>query len=250
MPLFAHVNDRIFTDPRVTIHEADGRQFMGRAPREYGVVTLEPPPPRAAGAASLYTAEIYARARQSMRPGGVIAQWLPLHGLSETELLLLARTFGASFAHAAIFILNADEAALIGSPTELVLDVSKLRARLAVPGVRESLASIDITAGDEGDDRLLAEIAALGPVHGAAFTALVGPGPIVTDDRPLAESFAVLLAQRSFERAGEPDGRNAFFRRVLASPWAPLPVRGTLPAGYRAASARLRAEMTAVLQRR
>jgi spermidine synthase len=244
LPLFAHVNDRVFENPRVRIHEADGRQFMGRVPRSFGVITLEPPPPRAAGAASLYTAEIYQRAKASMQPGGMLAQWLPLHGLSETELWLLTRTFVRVFPQAALFVLNPDEAALIGSPGPLIVDLARLRERLEIPAVKASLAGIGFATDDPA--QLAAAVLAIAPVHGETLARLAGEGPIVTDDRPLAETFAVLLGTADGQRRHEEDGRNAFYRRVLAAPWAPLPTNATLPPGYAAASAQLRAELEAL----
>jgi spermidine synthase len=245
LPLFAPVNDRIWTDPRVNIVRADGRQFMGASRRPWGVITLEPPPPRAAGAASLYTAEIYQRARRSLRPGGVIAQWLPLHGLTEAELLLLSRTFLQVFPDAALFMLNPHEAALLGSPGPLVLDAARLRGRLAVPAVAAGLGDIGFPAGKA--DALLAEIAALSPLQGADLARFVGPGPVVTDDRPLAESFAAVLGEDAGAPAGEEPGRAAFVRHLLARTWQAPPLSGPvsprLTAAVAAAQARLRQEL-------
>jgi len=253
LPLFAHVNDRVWTDPRVAVVRADGRQFMGATGIPYGVITLEPPPPRAAGAASLYTAEIYQRARRAMRPGGVIAQWLPLHGLTEAELMLLSRTFIQVFPDAALFMLNPYEAALVGSPGPLVLDAARLRDRLGVPAVASSLASVGFS--DAGVEAQLAEIVALAPLHGRALARFVGPGPVVTDDRPLAESFAAVLSggQSDGEApAATPDGtepgRAAFLRRLLAQDWQPPAVTGPTPTGLPEAQERLRQELAGSLR--
>jgi spermidine synthase len=211
LPLFARVNHSVWNDPRVHMHEADGRQFLTRAPRNYGVITLEPPPPRAAGAASLYTVGFYERARASLRPGGVIAQWLPLHGLTEAEILMLARTFLAVFPDAALFLLNSDEAALLGSPGPLVLDVDRMRPRLESPAVRASLARIGFAADDTG--QLAADLLALAPVSGLALRELVGEGPVVTDNRPLIEQFGFILAADASSQL-DPDGRRGLMRRL------------------------------------
>jgi hypothetical protein len=233
------------------IHEADGRQFMGRAARSYGVVTLEPPPPRAAGAASLYTVQMYQRARKALRPGGMVAQWLPLHGLTHAELTLLARSFLAVFPDAALFLLNQNEAALLGSAAPLVVDLPRLLARLASPTVQQSLRGI----GFSGDDprSLAGEILGLAPLHGAALADFIGPGPIVTDDRPLVESFAAVIslaeeapsaAAASGAHAGDAEpGRAAFVARLLAAPWTPLPVGNGPPPDIAGSLARLRREL-------
>lgn len=240
LPLFAHVNDSVWADPRVTIHEADGRQFMTRAIPGYGVITLEPPPPRAAGAASLYTTGLYRRVRAALRPDGIIAQWLPLHGMTEVEILMLARTFLAEFPEAALFMLNADEAALLGSPRPLLFDVDRVKQRLQDPRVRAALARIGFAVSDV--DGLAASLLALAPVHGSALRALVGEGPLVTDDQPLIEQFATLLTSHAQARF-DPNGRLGFLRRVLAVVAPGLPARGPALAGLDAARASLRLEM-------
>jgi spermidine synthase len=237
LPLFAHVNHSVWNDPRVRMHEADGRQFVTRALRNYGVITLEPPPPRAAGAASLYTIGFYERVHASLRPGGVLAQWLPLHGLTEAEILVLARTFLAVFPNAALFLLNPDEAALLGSPSPLVFDADRVRRRLASPAVRAALARIGFATDDAG--HLAADLLALAPAGGPALLRLVGDGPVVTDNRPLIEQFGFILAA-DVSSGLDHDGRRGLLRRLanLAAP--DLSSRGAVLPDLPAAQAALR----------
>jgi spermidine synthase len=242
LPLFVRVNHQVWADPRATIHEADGRQFMTRALRGYGVITLEPPPPRAAGAASLYTLGLYERARSSLNPGGVIAQWLPLHGMTESEILMLARTFQRIFPEAALFLLNPDEAALLGSAGPLSFDSRRVQQRLQDKAVRAALQTIGFDTDDPA--QLAAMLLALAPVHGAALRALVGEGPVVTDDRPLIEQFVTLLADR---RRFDPDGRRGLLRRLAATD-SPLPVLGAPLPALAAAQARVRGQFLAWLR--
>src|SRR5690606_10677281 len=51
---FEHVNGRVADDPRVALIIDDGARYLRRASETYDVITLEPPPPRAPGASSLY----------------------------------------------------------------------------------------------------------------------------------------------------------------------------------------------------
>ncbi|HJX65363.1 MAG TPA: fused MFS/spermidine synthase [Polyangia bacterium] len=244
LPLFAHVNHSVWNDARVRMHEADGRQFVTRTPQNYGVITLEPPPPRAAGAASLYTIGFYERARASLRPGGVIAQWLPLHGLTEAEILMLARTFLTVFPEAALFLLNPDEAALLGSPSPLVFDVDRVRRRLESPAVRAALARIGFATDDTS--HLAADLLALAPVSGPALRELVGDGPVVTDDRPLIEQFGFILATDASWRL-DPDGRRGLLRRLADRPAPALPSRGAALPDLTAARETLRSRILAWL---
>jgi predicted membrane-bound spermidine synthase len=248
LPLFASVNYAVWTDPRVRIHEADGRQFMTRSLGGYGVITLEPPPPRAAGAASLYTLGLYQRARDVLMPGGVIAQWLPLHGMTEIEILMLGRTFQQVFPNTALFILNPDEAALLGSIEPLVFDVDRVTRRLADKRIQSALARIGFTSSDSAS--LATELLALAVVHGPALRQLLGEGPIITDDHPLIEQFAILLTPQA-QKQFDPDGRRGLLHRITATNenTPSLSIRGPMLPGLHAARSLIRTQINGWLQK-
>jgi len=46
-------------DPKVEIRIADGRHELLSQQRQYDLITLEPPPPPAAGVVNLYSREFY-----------------------------------------------------------------------------------------------------------------------------------------------------------------------------------------------
>jgi len=170
-----------------------------------------------------------------MRPDGVLAQWLPLHGMTASETFMLARTFLAVFPSAALCLLNHGEAALLGAPQGMLPDADRLRVRLAKPDLARDLTRLGFR-GTTPDDQLAA-VLALCPIHGPALRALVGDGPVVTDDRPLIEQFATGLltdARHNLDenaRELETDGRRALLTRLLAATTEVLPVRGPLPTG-------------------
>ena len=56
----------------------DGRRYLERTTQQFDLITIDPPPPvEAAGSSMLYSEEFYAAARKRLRPGGILAQWLP-----------------------------------------------------------------------------------------------------------------------------------------------------------------------------
>lgn len=102
-PLF-EVNERVLEDPRVEAITMDGRAWLRRTDRRYDVITLEPMPPNFSGVNSLYSKEFYEIAKAALRPGGVVAQWLPIHLLDPEHAASVARTFQAVFPDAVLWI--------------------------------------------------------------------------------------------------------------------------------------------------
>ena len=91
------------TDARTTVTIDDGRHHLVTTDQQYDVITSEPPPPNHAGVVNLYTREYYAAARRVLAPGGVLAQWLPIFQLSESDTRTIVSAFVAEFPHTALF---------------------------------------------------------------------------------------------------------------------------------------------------
>lgn len=198
--LFGHVNDEVWTSPRGHVHLQDGRVFVARAPAaSYDVIALEPPPPRVAGVSALYSLQFYQQARRVLKAGGAVVQWLPLHGMTEAELRMLARTFQAAFADARLIRILDVEGALLATNGPGA-DEAEIGRRLAVRGVADQLADIGA-----GDPRTLPTVA------GEVLRQRLGPGPIVTDDDPRIEQFAAGLPEFG---AGTDSAGLVFARRV------------------------------------
>ena len=80
----------------------DGRRYLERTTQQYDLITIDPPPPvEAAGSSMLYSEEFYAAARKRLRPGGILAQWLP-EGDSE-DFAAVARALRNSFPYVRVF---------------------------------------------------------------------------------------------------------------------------------------------------
>jgi spermidine synthase len=59
----------------------DGRRYLERVPEQYDAIIIDPPPPvPAAGSSLLYSRDFYEVAKQRLRPGGILQQWLPPEG--------------------------------------------------------------------------------------------------------------------------------------------------------------------------
>ena len=73
-------------DPRVRRLDTDGRAHLLHTAERYDVVSLELGQVFRPGVAAFYTLEFYERARQRLRPDGLLVQFLPLPFLDAETL--------------------------------------------------------------------------------------------------------------------------------------------------------------------
>jgi spermidine synthase len=141
---FDGVSGRPLADPRTRLVVNDARNFLLLTRERFDVIVSEPSNPWMTGAASLFTREFFALARERLRPGGVFGQWVQLYSLTPDMLRTIVRTFAAVFPHAAVFQSASGDTVLVGSATPLRPDYPALAARLAAPAVADDLARVGI----------------------------------------------------------------------------------------------------------
>ncbi len=81
----------------VTINDA--RNYLLLTERKFDIISSEPSYPTDASTGNLFTKEFYEVAALKLRPGGVFAQWLPYHLLSNDDVTMMIKTFGSVFEH-------------------------------------------------------------------------------------------------------------------------------------------------------
>jgi spermidine synthase len=84
-------------DARFRTHVEDARFFLQMTGRRYDLITGEPPPPKMAGVAPLYTREYFSLMKARLRDGGLATYWLPAYLLQEKESLAVIRAFCGAF---------------------------------------------------------------------------------------------------------------------------------------------------------
>jgi spermidine synthase len=114
LPYFRAVNHDVARERSIRWIVEDGARHLRTTDARYDVITLEPPPPRAAGASALYSVEFYEAARARLTDEGTLAQWLPLHGMSSTEVASILAAFVEVFPHARLHLAERNEAILLG----------------------------------------------------------------------------------------------------------------------------------------
>jgi spermidine synthase len=171
---FRHVNGDVLNHPHVRLRVADGRNHLLTTRERYDIVTADIIQPIHAGAGNLYSAEYYRLAKRVLAPGGAMLQWIGHR--PESQYKLMVRTFVHVFPHATAW---AGGTLLIGTVEPLKLDPARFDAKLLQEGTRRALESIALSSFEALLQRYTA-----GPDELRAF---VGPGLVLTDDRPLVE---------------------------------------------------------------
>ena len=186
--LFAHANHNLLEQPNVHMRVDDGRNFLTLTRKKYDLITADLIQPIHAGSNNVYSREYFEAVRAALKPGGMTMQWA--NG-TEAEYKTICRTFQTVFPYTTVW---GDGSLLLGTLEPLVLRESDYKWKLQSPGRKQGLVEL----GADTFDKLLAMYMA-GPDELRAY---LGDGPILTDDRPLAEYFLSLPRGRGPDRSG------------------------------------------------
>ena len=113
---FVVQNYAVLSDPRTEVIYDDARHFLATTDERFDVITSDPIHPWVRGAASLYSVEYHELVKRRLRPGGVVAQWVPLYETDEASAKSQIGTFVQSFPDATLW--NSD---FLDSGYDLVL---------------------------------------------------------------------------------------------------------------------------------
>jgi spermidine synthase len=191
-PWFDSINYGIATRPNVKIRVDDGRNFLLLTRERYDVITADVIQPVFAGAGNIYSREYFELVRKVLKDDGLVMQWIPG---TEAEFKLIGRTFLSVFPHTTAW---AEGNLFIGSPQPLRLSRENFDGRAFYAGRRQAMAD----TGIESFDALLKTFVA-GPEQLRAY---LGDGPLLTDDRPMAEYFLSLPRDKQADFSQIPRG--------------------------------------------
>jgi spermidine synthase len=166
-------------DPRLEIRITDGRHEMMRSEERFDLITLEPPPPAAAGVVNLYSRDFYELARRRLADGGLLAQWWPIATQNDEDSQSLVRSMLDVFPHVTLWTTEVHEMMLIGSMEPVTLDFSRISGRFRTPSIAAALQEVGINT--------TADLLATYITDRAGLERYAGSAPPVTDDRPRIE---------------------------------------------------------------
>jgi hypothetical protein len=194
-PLF-EANHDVLGAPDVEAIVMDGRAWLRRSDRRYDVITLEPMPPNFSGVNALYSREFYAIAERRLARGGIVAQWLPIHLLSESHAASVAATFRSVLPDAVLWIDPVDGTGILLGRR----DGAEAPLGTSWPGLARSGGGRNL-----GDDQIRSGLL----LDRDALARYASGVPLVTDDNQ--------LLQFSDLRAGLRGSRSARLSRVNSS---------------------------------
>jgi spermidine synthase len=174
-----HGNFDASSNSRLQIRMRDGRRELLQNPQRYDLITLEPPPPSAAGVVNLYSRDFYKLAVTRLQPNGLFAQWLPLPTQNDDDTRSLVRSFLDVFPYATLWTTELHEMLLIGSLSPIELDMNRVKERFNQPLVSEALKEVGIASP--------AALLATWVTGREGLERYAGAALPVTDDRPRIE---------------------------------------------------------------
>ena len=175
---FGEFNHRVLENPtawNIELVIDDGRNFLLSSRDTYQIITGDATHPTSADSWVLYTKEFYELCRARLSADGIMAQWLPFHGLPPDDYQTIVRTFQHVFPHTTLWRSN-NYSIMVGTMQPLAIDWERLNEKMAPPRVHRSLEGIDL-----GNAFALLNTLVMDEV---ALRRYVGEGPLNTDDHP------------------------------------------------------------------
>ncbi|WP_420872154.1 fused MFS/spermidine synthase [Achromobacter anxifer] len=179
------------TDPGLDKRLRDGRRELQASAERWDLITLEPPPPSAAGVVNLYSRDFYQLAASRLAPQGIVAQWLPLPTQNAEDTRALVASFIEVFPHAQLWTSELHEMLLLGSMQPLTLDAARIEARYDQPDTAAALKAVGVPSA--------AALLSTWVTDRAGLARYAGDAQAVTDDRPGIE-YATWVRPREVAR--------------------------------------------------
>jgi spermidine synthase len=123
----------------------DGRNYVHATDKTYDVIAVDSIDPKHAGNGNLYTVEFFEDCRSKLNPGGIMAQWLPYHLMTESEFNIILKSFMVAFPNRQVwFTPHYSYFILVGSNEEIVVDLDRIRSAFENAEIAEDLNTIGL----------------------------------------------------------------------------------------------------------
>ncbi|MGB4654188.1 MAG: fused MFS/spermidine synthase [Bacteroidales bacterium] len=123
------LNHNVVRDKRLEIISGDGRRFLQATKNKYDLISCDPTHP-ILGSGNLYTREYYQQCFMHLTEKGIYSQYLPLHKITNEDLLGIIKTFYSVFDNASVWIAH-NHAILLGNKDSGKIDFKKWTNNIA-----------------------------------------------------------------------------------------------------------------------
>ncbi len=171
----------IIKNPKIDLRIDDGRSFLTHSKEQFDIITADPIHPRITRVGFLYTQEYYKGIKDHLRPGGIVAQWMPLYHISKKSLDVALKTFISVFPNSSFWYVRG-HAVLIGRLDHSSISYEQFLKHFASSLTKEEFSSIDIHTPQQLLDCLLMD-----SEHLHQYIASAEPIPLNTDDNGYLE---------------------------------------------------------------
>ncbi|MGE4181516.1 MAG: fused MFS/spermidine synthase [Limisphaerales bacterium] len=141
---FAPYNNGALDHPKARVVIDDAKSFLATANRRYDVIVTEPSNPWMAGVSGVFSLEYYESCLATLKPGGIIAQWVQVYETNDEAIRTVLATFGSVFPHFSVWQTLPGDLLLVGSAQPTAKDLDQIRRRFHQPTVLQDLRRADV----------------------------------------------------------------------------------------------------------
>jgi spermidine synthase len=144
---FGKQNYNVLHDSRTRIAYDDARHYIYTTLAQFDVITTDPIHPWVKGTSTLYSKEYYELVKSHLRPGGVVAQWLPIYDSDAETVKTELATFFDVFPNGTIWSNHQKgdgyDLVLLGRSEASPISVDAMQQRLDRPDYAAVQASLN-----------------------------------------------------------------------------------------------------------
>lgn len=144
-PYFADYNESVLSKKNISVNIEDARNFLLATDREFDIIIMDATHPTHGDSWMLYTYECYRDVKRRLAPGGVMAQWIPLHGMTPEAYFSVLHTAQTVFPHLSLWSSpESGHSIIVGAPDSGGIDAGRVMDWAADSSARRGFEAAEI----------------------------------------------------------------------------------------------------------
>jgi spermidine synthase len=146
---FHEANHRVLESEKVNLIMDDGRHHLTYTRKKYDVIINEPSNPWITGVSNLFTREFFEIARNRLKTGGIMAQWVQLYSLDIREIKILLKTFHEVFPNVSVWMFSPSDLIVLGSVDDTLNHYSRIERAFYDEVLYNDLHKLNISSSSD-----------------------------------------------------------------------------------------------------